>query len=243
MIALFTDFGLGGPYLGQVEAVLRSRAPGIPVVNLMADVPAFAVEPAAYLLPAFAQVFAPETVFLAVVDPGVGGTRPGVVVRAERFWFVGPGNGLFDVVLKRAQTAALWLLPEPGSGASPSFHGRDVFAPVAAAIASGSWGGGVACALDRARLDALPDDYEAVAYVDRYGNAMTGIRGERVDPRARIEVRGVRLGAARTFCAVEPGQAFWYVNSSGLVEIAVREGSAAQRLGLQPGTPVRVVGP
>jgi S-adenosylmethionine hydrolase len=242
VIALFTDFGLEGPYLGQVQAVLHTQAPGIPVVNLMADLPPFAVEPAAYLLPAFAEPFPDGTVFLAVVDPGVGTERPGVVVETERFRFVGPGNGLFDVVCRRAARARVWRLPEPAADVSASFHGRDVFAPVAARIASGRWSGGEPMPMDWRRLDALPDEHAAVAYVDRYGNAMTGVRAVALGPRATVVVMGRRLARARTFGEVAPGEAFWYANSNGLVEIAVREGSAARALGLRVGTPVRIDG-
>lgn len=242
MIALFTDFGLEGPYLGQVQAVLHARAPGVPVVNLMADLPAFAVEPAAYLLPAFTAPLPCGAVVLAVVDPGVGTARPGVVVRTERLWFVGPGNGLLDVVCARAVQVRMWRLPDPSAEASASFHGRDVFAPVAAQIAvAGGWERGERMALDRARLDALPREYQAVAYIDRYGNAMTGVRVAGLPPGSEVEVAGLRLSRARTFGDVAVGAPFWYENSSGLVEIAVREGSAARVLNLQVGTPVHIV--
>ena len=241
MIALFTDFGVEGPYLGQVHAVLKTLAPEVPVVDLMSDLPPFAVNSAAYLLPAFIRPFPAGTVFLCVVDPGVGGDRPAVVVDTGRFRFVGPGNGLFDVVLKRSPDARLWRLPPPGPQVPASFHGRDVFAPVAASIARGEWRGAEPVEVDQHRLRALPDDLEAVAYVDRYGNAMTGIRATRLDRSARLEVGGRRLSWARTFCAVRSGQPFWYENASGLVEIAVREGNAAQILGLRPGTPVRIL--
>src|SRR5271165_206423 len=102
MIALFTDFGLAGPYTGQVKAVLARQAPEVPVIDLFADLPAGDVRSAAYLLAAYARWFAPPIVVLAVVDPGVGSTRRGLVVEADARFYVGPENGLFEIVLRRA---------------------------------------------------------------------------------------------------------------------------------------------
>src|SRR5215472_12115972 len=98
MIVLFTDFGLTGPYAGQVKAVLHQVAPQVPVVDLFADAPSRDPRASAYLLAAYAAWFPAGTVFLAVVDPGVGGARPAVIVEADRRWYVGPGNGLFELV-------------------------------------------------------------------------------------------------------------------------------------------------
>jgi S-adenosyl-L-methionine hydrolase (adenosine-forming) len=103
LIVLFTDFGLHGPYTGQMKAVLHQMAPGIPVVDLFADAPVGNPKPSAYLLAAYAAWFAARTVFLCVVDPGVGGTRPAIILEADNRWYVGPGNGLFELVRRRAR--------------------------------------------------------------------------------------------------------------------------------------------
>src|SRR5579864_4320927 len=105
MIVLFTDFGLAGPYTGQVMAVLQQSAPEVAVVSLFADAPAGNPKASAYLLAAYAAWFPEGTVFLCVVDPGVGGERPAVIVEADRRWYVGPGDGLFELVLRRARKA------------------------------------------------------------------------------------------------------------------------------------------
>ena len=95
---MFTDFGVEGPYVGQVQAVLHQLSPGIPVINLFSDLVPFDIQGAACLLPAYAAGFPTATVFLCVVvDPGVGGARPGVVVKAEGRWYVGPNEGLFAI--------------------------------------------------------------------------------------------------------------------------------------------------
>src|SRR5580698_11362872 len=102
MIVLFTDFGLAGPYTGQVTAVLHQGAPGVPIIPLFADAPPEQPKPAAYLLAAYGAWFPPGTVLLCVVDPGVGGARRAVVAEADGRFYVGPDNGLFDITLRRA---------------------------------------------------------------------------------------------------------------------------------------------
>ena len=153
MIFLFTDFGLEGPYTGQVQAVLRQQAPGVPVISLLADLVPFEIQSAAYLLAAYSSGFPPGSVFLCVVDPGVGGARPGAVVRADGRWYVGPDEGLFAILARRARRVECWQLPHPVT-ASPSFHARDVFAPLAARLArDGAFGAGPVATAACARLE------------------------------------------------------------------------------------------
>jgi S-adenosyl-L-methionine hydrolase (adenosine-forming) len=239
MIVLFTDFGLEGPYTGQVQAVLHRQAPGIPVISLFADLAPFDVQAAAYLLPAYAAGFPPGSVFLCVVDPGVGGGRPGAVVRADGRWYVGPDEGVFAILARRARRVECWHLPQPAT-ASPSFHGRDVFAPLSARLArDGSFGAGPVAGTANARPD-WPDELQRVVHLDRYGNAVTGTRAAALAGSFTLRVNGHTLPRARTFTEAQPGAAFWYENSSGLVEIAVNRGRADLRLGLAAGTPFEV---
>ena len=107
MIALFTDFGLHGPYTGQMKAVLHQMAPGIPIIDLFADAPVGNPKASAYLLAAYAAWFPVRTVFLCVVDPGVGGTRPSIFVEADGRWYIGPGNGLFELIQRSPRDAQL----------------------------------------------------------------------------------------------------------------------------------------
>src|SRR6201982_3081274 len=129
IIALFTDFGLEGPYTGQGKIVLHQIAPGVPVVDLFADLPAAKPQPAAYLLAAYGEWFSPGTVILAVVDPGVGGERAAVVVEADSRWYVGPDNGLLELVTRRAGRTRSWEISVRPEEISASFHGRDLFVP------------------------------------------------------------------------------------------------------------------
>ena len=120
MIVLLTDFGLHGPYTGQVKAVLHQTVPGGPAIDLFADAPVGNPKASAYLLAAYATWFPPGTVFLCVVDPGVGGARPAIVLEADDRWYVGPGNGLFELVQRRARQARSWDITWKPAGASLS---------------------------------------------------------------------------------------------------------------------------
>ena len=239
-IFLYTDFGSADLYVGQVKAVLAREAPGVPVIDLASDLPAFAVEPAAHLLDALVPQIPEGSVTLAVVDPGVGGARAAVVVAADSRWFVGPDNGLLSVVAARARDRASWRIGWRPPGLSSSFHGRDLFAPVAAAIARDAFpadrvepAAGLAVTLAAA-------DLPRIIYVDHYGNCLTGLRAGAIPREARLAVAGRSLAFARVFSDVSPGEAFWYENSLGLVELAANGASAAAQLGLEVGDPVGI---
>jgi hypothetical protein len=240
MIVLFTDFGLAGPYTGQMKAVLQRDAPGVPVVDLFADAPACNPRAASYLLAAHAAWFPRRSVFLAVVDPGVGGPRAALAILADGRWYVGPDNGLFEIVLRRAATAQMWEIAWRPPALSASFHGRDLFAPVAALIARGEAPAWQARPPDSARRSDWPDDLAEIVYVDHYGNAMTGLRASAVSAGARLVAGGRVIPPARIFAAAAPGAAFWYENSNGLVEIAVNLGRADSGLGLAIGSAIAV---
>jgi S-adenosylmethionine hydrolase len=137
MIVLFTDFGLSGPYTGQVIAVLQQAAPEVPIIQLFADAPAGRPKPSAYLLAAYAGWFPAGTVFLCVVDPGVGSERRPLIAETDGRVYVGPDNGLFAIVLRRAASSTVSEITWRPPTLSASFHGRDVFAPIAARLAQG----------------------------------------------------------------------------------------------------------
>ncbi len=239
MIALFTDFGLEGPYTGQMKAVLRRAAPASDIVDLFADVPAGDAKAGAYLLAAYAAWFPADTVFLCVVDPGVGGARAPLIVEADGRRYVGPDNGIFELVLRRAASARVSAIAWRPETLSPSFHGRDLFAPAAARLARGET---PTTREHRAlRRADWPDDLAEIVYIDHYGNALTGLRARALAPAAGLSAGTCRrIARADTFSAVPPGTAFWYENSNGLVEIAVNLGRASETLALAVGAPVTI---
>jgi len=241
MIVLFTDFGLHGPYTGQMKAVLHQMAPAVPVIDLFADAPVGNPKAAAYLLAAYAQWFVAGTAFLCVVDPGVGGTRPPIILEADGRWYVGPGNGLFELVERRAATTHVWDIDWKPERLSASFHGRDLFAPVAAMLGRGEPPPGRPRMDDTHRSADWPDDLCEIVYIDHFGNAVTGLRALMLQHDAKLVATGRVLEPARTFSDRPPGTAFWYENSNGLVEIAVNQGRADSELGLTIGMPIEIV--
>lgn len=234
MIVLFTDYGVTGPYTGQLEIMLRGRAPDTPVINLCADVQRQNPKAAAYLLAALRQSLSEPAVWLCVVDPGVGTwTDQPVMLNLDGRWFVGPDNGLFDIVGRRARQCSGYVIRWRPDVLSTSFHGRDLYAPVAAELAQGRHPAAEAC--NWQPRHQWPDDLNEVIYIDAFGNAMTGMRAASLDPGAELIINGNTLGHAATFANVAPGAAFWYENSNGLVEIAVNQGSAEDELELEVG--------
>jgi len=234
VLALVTDFGWNGPYTGQMRTVLARHAPGEPVVDLLHDAPRFAPVAAGHLLAALAPDLPAGSIVVGVIDPGVGTEREPVIVRADERWYVGPDNGLFDVVAARATDTAWWRITRARLADSATFHGRDLFAPAAADLARGDLPGEPT---EVPPLAAAGDAHAGVIYIDDFGNAMTGLRSP-AEGDVPLSVAGEIVGPGRTFADVAPGEALWLVNSLGLVEVALNQGSAAQHFGLGIGTPV-----
>ena len=240
MIVLFTDFGPGDLYVGQVHAVLLRDAPGVPIVDLCHAVPNFDIQAAAYLLPAYVNGFPEGSVLLCVIDPGVGTQRRPLMLEADGRWYVGPDNGLFHIVARRAQRVCAYLITWRPAHLTPSFHGRDLFAPVAAALARGER---PPCKPVELTVPSgeWPDDLARIVYIDHYGNAISGLRASSVSEESIIAIRRHRLMFAPVFAEAPPEQGFWYRNANGLVEIAVNQGSAQGVLELAVGDRIKVL--
>jgi S-adenosylmethionine hydrolase len=237
-IFLFTDFGSADLYVGQVKAVLHRYAPEARVVDLLHEAPAFNVKASAHLLAALAGQIPEGSVTMAVVDPGVGGKRKPVAVLADGRWFVGPDNGLISVVAARATRAEAYVIGWKPRKLSASFHGRDLFAPVAAMLAQGDR---KAPSLKKTSLAVRlgEQDLAEIIYIDHYGNAMTGLRAGGLKRATMLAVGRRRVERARVFSEVPAGKVFWYENSLGLAEIAAGSGNAAARLDIAVGTAVQ----
>jgi hypothetical protein len=241
VIVLFTDYGVSDPYVGQMKARLAEAAPAHVLVDLLHAVPQFNPHAGAHLLAAFAAGFPAGCVFLAVVDPGVGTLRDGAVVMADGRWYVGPDNGLLSVVAGRAREARYWRIQWKPEGLSNTFHGRDLFAVIAAEIARGEFPHDKLAPADKLNVEFDAGDLPRVIYLDHFGNAWTGLRADQVSPHARVRVAGHTLKHGETFGLVGRGEGLWFRNSVGLVEIAVNRGSAASTLGVAVGMPVEIL--
>jgi S-adenosyl-L-methionine hydrolase (adenosine-forming) len=237
-ITLLTDFGTADGYVAELKGVLMSRAPGVPLVDLSHDVPPQDVPFARLTVARYWRRFPVGTVHLVVVDPGVGTSRAAIAVESDGRYLVGPDNGVLSPALFTLDARVVALPVE--RQASPTFHGRDVFAPAAAQLALG------------APIDSLGDWHAEpvrlrtpqpqrqldgslqgeVLTIDRFGNAITNLS---VRAFAEVEIAGQRARAVRTYGDAQSGELVALIGSSGFVEIAVREGSAANALRLTRG--------
>lgn len=162
-------------------------------------------------------------------------------MKADERWFVGPDNGLLSVVWARAQHKRTWRITWIPARLSASFHGRDIFAPIAAHIAGGDLPADRIAVSDGLDVSLGADDLAEIIYIDHYGNALTGLRAGGIPPSASLQVRDDRIAWARVFSDVPLGSACWYENSIGLVEIAINGGHAGAQLNLKVGDPIRLV--
>jgi hypothetical protein len=253
-VTLLTDFGTRDGYVGALKAVISAAAPGVLIDDVAHDVSRGDVTSAAYALGRYWRLYPKGVVHLAVVDPGVGTPRRALACEADDRFLVAPDNGLLSRVL---ESASRWRLVELSGGVTPdsirtgrsfTFHGRDVFAPAAAHLALGraleELGGFLS---DPFSIEEPSPSRETgscrgvVVAVDRFGNLLTNLPGSwLVRGRGDAEVRGRRAHAATTYADVAPGDLVALVSSDGRVEIAVRDGSAAELLGAEPGTEVRL---
>ena len=253
VFTLLTDFGTVDPFVGVMKGVIVSRCPGAQLIDLTHGIAPQAVAEASFWLERSFRWFPADTVHIAVVDPGVGTERRAVALRAHGHVFLAPDNGLLGGIASsdpaRQCRVIDWVsvgLPTP----SATFHGRDVFAPVAAELAAGR--------LVYENVGAVVGDWKPslvastrneggvivgeIVTVDRFGNLISNIDtdalSELVEPI--VEVGPVRRPLSRTYADTAPGDFVAVVNAFGTVELAVRDGSAADSLELGRGTEVRV---
>jgi S-adenosylmethionine hydrolase len=252
IVTLTTDFGSHDGYAGAMKGVVLSLAPAATIVDVTHGIPPQDVMAGAVALAQAAPMFPAGTIHVAVVDPGVGGTRADVLVEAGGSVFIGPDNGVLSLAAHGPRR--IYSIQAPGfrrEPVSPTFHGRDVFAPTAGRLAAGATPADVGPELESI-FDLAPPvvsrragQFEgAVIHVDAFGNLITSITAEHLAPEASIEIEG--LGGtfhpvlARTFSDVESGALVAYVGSGGHLEIARRNGSAAEHIGAERGAVVRV---
>jgi S-adenosyl-L-methionine hydrolase (adenosine-forming) len=255
-IALLTDFGLQDHYVGAMKGAILALAPEATLVDLLHEIPAHDVLAGALALEAGCGAFPEDTVFLAVVDPGVGSARRPLAVEAGGWFFVAPDNGLLSLVLAAHPGARAHVITNPALARreiSPVFHGRDLFGPVAAHLARGL---GIAevgpAAPDLVRLE-LPlsrtrDGWQGeVLRADRFGNLTTSLREVELEalrePRAtrlEVEIGGRVLPLVRTYSDVREGEPCALVGSGGRLELAVNCGRADVLLVARRGTVVIV---
>jgi S-adenosylmethionine hydrolase len=241
VVTLLTDFGTADGYVAEMKGVILTRAPEATLVDVTHDIPPQDVEGGRLALARYWRRFPPGTAHVAVVDPGVGSARAALAVESDGRFLVGPDNGVLSPALLVAG-ARVVTLPIP-AGAAPTFHGRDVFAPTAADLVLGA----PLDALGSPALDVVvrrtPEPRRLadgsiegqVITIDRFGNAITNLLGLRAQS---VDVNGTVLPLRRSYADVAQGEPIALVGSTGLIEIAVRDGSGAAAMGLERGSVV-----
>jgi hypothetical protein len=257
LIVLLTDFGLTDGYAGVMKGVICGVCRTADIIDLSHNIAPQDVAEAAFVLAASYRYFPAQTIFVTVVDPGVGTERAVLCMRANRQIFLAPDNGILSVIAEetdgaeiREVTAQRYFL----KGASATFHGRDIFAPVAAHLAAGLQPSKLGPLVERTRKLKLPKPIRAadgslrgqIIYVDRFGNLITNIRqatlaGQLNVPLDKTEVRIKRRtihGVSRSYADRKKGELLALIGSTGYLEVAVNQGSAAQVLACEKGETV-----
>lgn len=256
IVTLLTDFGTADPYVGAMKGVLLGT-PDVEIVDICHEVPAHGIAAAAFVLAHAAPYFPPGTVHVVVVDPGVGSERRILAGVFGEHTYLFPDNGVITYVAQSLPLRALAIVRNsryiPG-GASATFHGRDIFAPVAGHLLAGVPPRDLGPQPDRYKLLDIPEPAHgegsilgAVLYVDRFGNLITNIARDMLlarnwDPaRLRVLCAGRDAGMLQgTYCGVPSGAPLALVNSMRLIEVAVNGGRACDVFNASPGTPVEV---
>lgn len=243
---MLTDFGLQDHYVAAMKARILSIHASATMVDVSHLVPPQNVRAGAYLLQCMAPYFPAGSVVCAVVDPGVGSSRPSTVFQSGGVTYLGPNNGLFAFLPDDTEGYELDKPEYWSAEVSPTFHGRDVFAPCAAHVASGlNWR-----SLGSRRSSPAPHDCShdpatasgSIIYFDHFGNAVTSYtQGDAASPIAGVGVGDQIIPMGRTFADVAPGAPLAYVNSAGFIGIAVRNGNARTQLALQAGQAVSLI--
>ena len=255
IISLLTDFGTSDGFVGIMKGVILGLAPTVQIVDLSHDIPPQDILAGALVLRNAVSYFPPGTIHVAVVDPGVGGPRRALLLQTPNAYFIGPDNGILSLAAPAAAIVQIVHLTETAyflPHVSHTFHGRDIFAPVAGYLARGvspDMFGTPVSTMDRLTLPAIKQEEEkitgSVISIDHFGNLTTNITAPNLLPfprdRLSVSIGSIQIrGLASTYAAVPIGNAVAIINSWGMLEVAVRNGSAAQQLNVQLHSPVTV---
>lgn len=258
VITLLTDFGLKDPYVGVMKGVIKRINPDVEIIDLSHEVPKYDIDAASLMLWVSYKFFPRKTIHVCVVDPGVGTSRKAILIVTKNYYFIGPDNGCLYPAAKSDGIEEVYDISNSAYSlerVSETFHGRDIFAPIAAYLSVGvpleqlgrkyqgelvkSW-------IHFAKKDNSCFNAQAV-YIDGFGNIMTNIPSEFVidwglGSRIKIEYsRGIiECVFVKSFGYVREGEYACYINSWGFLEIGLNKGSAARRTGISRKEVLRV---
>jgi len=250
-ITLTTDFGVQDWFVGTMKGVIASIAPEARIIDITHEISPGDITAAALALAASYNYFPPKTIHVAVVDPGVGGKRDALLIETERHYFIGPDNGIFTLVLRHEKKHRIrrldnpcYFLPE----VSRTFHGRDVFAPVAAHLSRGVKPSAMGTLKADCSQLSWPEAVRrgtraegAIIHFDRFGNAITNLPNTWLPGEMQLQIGRRTVPVCNCYSAVQPGRLVAVPGSAGYVEIAVNQGDARRQLHLRRGMKVRLV--
>lgn len=240
IITLTTDFSTCDGYVGAVKGVLARNTDGTTIVDIAHDIPRGDIAHAAWVVATSTKEFPYGSIHVVIVDPGVGGQRRGVIVNADQQWYVGPDNGVFAYVAEPQSGA--WAIETRlfrGRWVSATFHGRDIFAHAAAALARGedpAHAGPAVRLAGQLPWGARLAGAGRVVHVDHFGNLISDLPA--AEAGKEVTILGRTLPIMTTYEEATGGELLAYIGSQGTVEIAVRDGRADSALSAPPGTPV-----
>jgi S-adenosylmethionine hydrolase len=256
IITLTTDFGTQDGFVGAMKGVILSVNPKALIVDITHEIEAHDVYSAAFTLRNSCRSFPKGTIHLAVVDPGVGSRRKPMLLHTERYFFLGPDNGVFSFVVEEGEKVNAFELTESKYFLTPpshTFHGRDIFGPVAGYLSLGIDPGEFGPELHDCVKISLPSPIVSkskiegqIIHIDRFGNLITNIDAVSVDALrtrgdVRIDVGSITLkNIAHSYSEVDEGSPLALMGSSGFLEIAVNRGNAHEKLGLKRGDRIRM---
>ncbi len=250
IITLISDFGTADGYVGEMKGAILCRCPDATIVDVSHEIAPGDIADAAWVLDRVWERFPEGTIHVAVVDPGVGGPRRPIAIEAGGRWYVGPDNGIPARVLDRLEADQVWLLTGDFSTGlrSQTFHGRDIFSPAAAMVAIAGdledFGERIPAdglaEIEISRPQRIGDAVKGqVVHVDRFGNLITDVPADCMSPSALVEVGGAVISGMRArYSSVDPGELVALISSGGTLEVAERDGSASERLGVHRGARV-----
>ncbi len=256
IITLTSDFGSQDYYVSAMKAVILGISPQVRLVDVSHDLPPQDIMAGAWVLKNTAFLYPPGTIHLAVIDPGVGSTRRPVLVQVRNQFFVGPNNGLFSLVVESEEHRVFELNNKRywRESISTTFHGRDIFAPVAAWLSNGeppeNFGSELGELTTYRWAKPISDDEGVqgwVMHIDRYGNLITNIPQAFIQKYGRESAFKIYVGntilkdISDAFSDVPDGEAVALIGSSGMLEIAINKGNAEHMLGVEKGAPVSLV--
>jgi len=249
VLTFLSDFGLTDGYVGSVKGAIFSYFPEARIIDITHEIKPFQIEEAAYTLMSYYSYFPKDTVHLTVVDPGVGGKRAPLIIKTANYYFVGPDNGLFSYLYQKEAYTAYEINTEIfDSNISATFHGRDIFAPVAAKLARGVKPELLAHPFQNKPVDFAKHisdkqlDFEAIIIsIDRFGNIITDFSVFEYESQSKNQIKNIKINnftlnsIKRTYSDVKVGELLALWGSAGFLEISINKGNAAEHLKCQIG--------